>query len=816
VTDLALDFETRSTVDLKATGVYPYAQHPTTDVWCCAWTFGTEAPALWWPGEPLPARIVEHIRAGGRLRAWNAQFERVIWREIMVPRYGAPAPALTQWVCTMAEAAAMALPQGLDACAKALGVAHTKDTEGYNLMLRMSRPRRLTADGTPVWWDAPDKVARLGTYCLNDVVVERDIVRALRRLSTAELAMYHLDQQINDRGFRVDLPLIAGAERVVATATAAADRAIAVLTDGAVSAVSEAGRLAAWVRAQGVETPGVAKKDLRTLLEDDATPPVVREALTLRAEVGRSSTAKLGRMRESASADGRVRGTLRYHGASTGRWSGKLVQPQNFPRGEVGHVEALIPLVLAGDHDAVSAFAPPVVVVSSLLRACITATEGHRLIAGDFSAIEARVLNWLAGQEDVLARFGAYDAGDKLQDPYVQNAARLYGIPAEQVQKFPHRQTGKFQELGCFGPDTLVLTARGPVPIVLVTDTDMLWDGERFVSHSGVVDQGEKEVVQWQGVAVTPDHRVLTREGIWRPVAFLAQDANTRHRDSANAMGALSWSAYCTALGVESAPSWRSAIAAPPPAAWTSTTLRSAGKSRTYDIAFAGPRNRYTILTSAGALVVHNCGYGMGAKKAVTAAKDVYGLTITAEEAEAIVGAYRASHDRVVDFWYETERACKEATEAPGVVRRFGHRGRVRAVAQGAYLYVVLPSGRPLCYAAPRVVLAATPWGEEREQLEVSGVDPMTKQWGRLRLYGGLLVENIVQAVSRDLMADRMAALEAEGYPVVLTVHDEVVCDVARGIGTLEGFAATLRHTPTWAAGCPVAVDVWEGFRYRK
>lgn len=654
----SIDFETRSPVDLKKTGVYPYAAHPHTDLWCFAWAFDDEPTAIWHPTLPFPERLAAHVTAGGTLRAWNAQFERIIWRDILTPRYGAPLPTMAQWVCTMAEAAAMALPQGLDQCATALRLPFGKDQTGYGEMLRMARPRSLRPDGTPVWWDVPERKARLYAYCQQDVDVERAAAKCLRRLSEGERAVYLLDQTINDRGLRIDRPLIDACEALVAEGTRRADAAVHDITNGAVAGVHESKRFAEWVRGQGVEIAGVAKAAVRDAFADDTLPERVRVALVHRAEAGRSSVAKLTRMLQCAGADDRIRGLLRYHGASTGRWSGKLVQPQNFPRGEIENVEALIPLIQTGDYDAVESFAAPIPAVSSLLRACLIAAPGMTFTAGDFSAIEARVLNWFAGQHDMLGHFRAYDAGDKARDPYVQNAMRLYRLPFEAIQKYPHRQTGKFQELGC--------------------------------------------------------------------------------------------------------------------------------------------------------------GYGMGAKKAVTAAKDVYGLEITPEQADEIVTGYRDSHAAVVTAWYATERACLAAVRSPGEVIPFGEHGRVKAVVAGAYLYLILPSKRTLCYAAPREVEAPTPWGEVKPTLEIAGVDPYSKQWGRIRLYGGLLVENIVQAISRDIMADRMLALEAAGYHNVLTVHDEVVTETAEDFGSEAEFAAILRTAPAWASDCPIAVECWRGPRYRK
>lgn len=644
-------------MDLRTTGVYPYAQHKDTDIWCMAWAFDDEEPVIWVPGEHLPPRIIEHIQAGGELRAWNAQFERVIWNEIMRKRYFNIPVHISQWVCTAAEAAAMALPRSLDQAAIVLNIGQKKDKGGYELMMRMTRPRRTEDDGTPVWWDVDERKQRLFAYCIQDVRVERAIKPALRRLTPHEREVYLLDQRMNDKGVRIDRELIVAAQNIACEGTDRADAVIAELTGGQVAKVTSVAGLTQWVRAQGVETASVAKAAVRELLDGDLSPEV-RRVLEVRAEAGRSSLAKLGSMLEVACTDDRARGLLMYHGASTGRWTGKLIQPQNFPKGEVADIESYIPAVLAGSYDSIDILAAPTVVVSSMLRSMLVADLGHDLIAADFSAIEARVLNWLAGQTDMIENFRAYDAGDKARDPYIINAMRLYNIPFAEVKKMPHRHTGKFQELGC--------------------------------------------------------------------------------------------------------------------------------------------------------------GYGMGAKKAVTAAKAVYQLEITDKQAKEIVDNYRSTHKDVVDFWYATERACLTAIEQPGQAQTFGAGGLLKAVVAGAYLYLILPSGRPLCYAAPRVVDALTPWGAMKLTMEFSGMDSFTRQWGRLRAYGGLLVENIVQAVSRDLMADAMLRLDAAGYTPVLSVHDEVLSEVPMNFGSVAEFETLMSERPTWANNCPIAVEGWRGARYRK
>ena len=185
------------------------------------------------------------------------------------------------------------------------------------------------------------------------------------------------------------------------------------------------------------------KDTLRDLLEDNGLPEDVRRALEIRRDSGKTSTAKLTAMEHAACEDDRARGLLLYHGASTGRWSGKLIQPQNFPRPSVKNIESYIPDVLNEDYDSLDIDNPPIVVVSSMLRSMLCAAPGHRFMSGDFAQIEARVLAWIAGQNDLL---DAFRRGAKV---YEEMAAFIYGVPVEEIENpSERRQVGKNSILG--------------------------------------------------------------------------------------------------------------------------------------------------------------------------------------------------------------------------------------------------------------------------------------------------------------------------------------------------------------------------------
>lgn len=437
---LHIDFETYSACDLKAAGLDNYATDPTTGVHCMAWAFDDEPVAVigpssrWWP--QLPDLVSAHVASGGTVVAHNAAFELAIWNNVCVPRFGWPKLKPEQMRCTMAQAYAMSLPGSLDKAAAAAGITEQKDMAGARVMMQLARPK---LDGT--FWtpeEAPEKFKKLYDYCKQDVEVERQLDARLMKLSPAEQALWVLDYKINQRGIRVDLQSIETAIKLVESEKARLDAEMLRVTGGVVGKCTEVQLLIKWIRSLGVELPGVAKADVLDALSGNL-PPAARSALELRKEAAKSSTAKLIAMRERASTDSRVRGTLQYHGASTGRWAGRGIQVQNFPRPRPGikpaHVSTMIGMF--DKRDLLNmCFGPVMDALADCLRGMITAGPGKHLVAMDFSAIEARVLAWLAGQESVLKIFRTHG---KI---YEHAAAGIYGKHIDEVNK-DERQIGK-------------------------------------------------------------------------------------------------------------------------------------------------------------------------------------------------------------------------------------------------------------------------------------------------------------------------------------------------------------------------------------
>jgi DNA polymerase len=249
--------------------------------------------------------------------------------------------------CTQARALAIHLPADLDTLARVLGVTNLKDKEGHALMLQMAKPRKPTkacpalADGSLLWWDDPERQHRLGLYCQQDVAAETDVDDKLPPLSREERALWELDQRINDRGVALDVPSIERCVAVLEVAQQRANARLAALTDGEVAKCTEAAKLVGWLQRRGIPADSIAKDEHAGLLAwaDMLGDDVAMEVIRIRAENGKSSTAKFDTMLKVKSADDRARGQLRYHQAHTGRWASAGIQVHNLK--QIGEDEDL-------------------------------------------------------------------------------------------------------------------------------------------------------------------------------------------------------------------------------------------------------------------------------------------------------------------------------------------------------------------------------------------------------------------------------------------------------------------------------------------
>lgn len=456
-----LDFETRSATDLKKSGVYRYCEDTTTGVWGFAWRIGDGRVYQWRQGYPDPTELLQHVANGGVVVAHNAGFERTVWNVVMArthPHW--PKLFIKQQDCTQARAAAVSHPQGLDALCQALETSQKKDREGSALMIKMSRPRSFRPDGTIQWWDSPENIDRLMAYCVRDVLTECEVDKMIPQLTARERAVWEMDQEINDRGIHLDVVSARRAAELVELAKKQADKEMRVLTSRAVPKCSNDKHIVEWIKSRGIECTTVrkdAQEDIM-LLASSKNDALVKEVIELRADSKKTSTAKYAAMLKCICVDDLVRGLLAYHGAGPGRWAGRLLQPQNFPRLDYSSEGFIINWVHELFHDSgltaleiyeliacVHGGSSVLRILSRALRSMINAAPNCILVGGDLSNIEGRVNSWVAGETWKNEAFRAYDEkrGPDLYNLLYANTFRVLLADVDKAM----RQIGKVMEL---------------------------------------------------------------------------------------------------------------------------------------------------------------------------------------------------------------------------------------------------------------------------------------------------------------------------------------------------------------------------------
>jgi DNA polymerase bacteriophage-type len=441
---LHIDLETRSTLDLKKVGVYVYAAHPTTEIITVAWALDDEPVwATRLDDGQRPTDLMEALADPSvTVCAHNAGFERVMIERLAGPRDDWPVPTLDRWDCTAARAARQALPRSLDGAAKAMHLDVRKDEAGHRRMLQMSKPRFIREDGSVVWWEDDARFDELLAYNARDVEVERALDRVLYPLPDDERAMWQLTEIINDRGVPVDLEFVRNAQEAARLFQRECDLRIHSLTGGAVTGVKDLRSMKAWLG--GIDT--LDKAALSEMLKGSSWTPAQREVLEIRQAAGKSSNAKLDAFLQRADADGRVRGNLVWHRASTGRYAGAGVQLQNLPRpGKGDGEEEFYRDVIELPYDQLFEKYPDFLTkLSGSLRGAVSthALSACLLYRADYAAVEARGVAWLARSQKLLDAFlsGA--------DVYKVMASLIFKKPVAEVSD-DERFIGKQVVLGC-------------------------------------------------------------------------------------------------------------------------------------------------------------------------------------------------------------------------------------------------------------------------------------------------------------------------------------------------------------------------------
>ncbi len=435
---ISFDFETKSYADLKKVGAWAYSEDPTTDAICYA--YGTDDRTIRGCIDmSMPSDLKSDVKNGYLVEAHNVAFERSIWANVMVPKYGWVMPDDEQWRDSMATAAYYALPMALDRLSRVLGF-EGKNPAGTRLISKYSKLHLKTAKT-----EIPEDDLKLFVeYCVDDVKLEQAVSDYLGDLPERELPVFQLDQKINVRGIYLDVEGINAATEIV-------DQRSADLVEEFVGLTglkpTQRDKVKDWFEAEGLVLENMQADYLRELMDVGTVPPgPARRALEIRLAINKASTKKLDAMSRQLGVDHRARFQTRYHGASTGRWTGSGFQPLNLNRGYEGvDPDQLVRDIMYRDASWLDAiYGDAMDAVAKASRHWIQAAPGNKIVAGDFSSIEAIILACLAGED---WKVKAFKDGVKI---YEYMADKIYGHPAGTVTKKTHpaeRQDGKTGEL---------------------------------------------------------------------------------------------------------------------------------------------------------------------------------------------------------------------------------------------------------------------------------------------------------------------------------------------------------------------------------
>lgn len=650
-----IDLESFSTTDIRKTGAHKYAECDSTLIMCFAVLLDNGEPILWKEDDPLPPELIQWAADPAvTFVAHNAPFEIAMFNGTPGKKIGFPFIPVDRWICTAVKARVHALPGSLEQACKKAGVKVGKDMGGHAVMMKLARKRKPSQSNSNIRWTPetkPEDFQKLYEYCESDILATRALDYKLNDITKPEQKLWELDCAINDRGIQVD---IAAVKRIINVREVYKEDLEAECVKICGTRSSGRDRVMKWAAEQNFPLLEYTKGYLAQVLENQGPPEDVRRVLEIRLQSGKISTKKYDALDLATSLDYRLRGTLMFHGAQTGRWAGKIFQPHNMARGSLSDPSQAIDDLMSLDYEAVKLLYGDIMeMISSCIRGMVIAADGKELTVTDYAAIEARVIQWLAGDMEACAVFAAG------KDMYKEMATAIFGCTYEEVTK-----------------------------------------EQRFVGKTAVLGLGYQ-----MG---------------WRRFLEQCHDFGATYVDEL--------------------------------------------------------------------------------------------LAITA------VNTFRNKFYRIKRLWRRIENVAKDAIDHQG--EWLSVNKHIRFGYNGVWLIMQLPSGRYIYYLNPAVENRkfTSHDGTEywREVLEYSGIDTKTRQFTRTSTFGGRLVENAVQAIARDIMCDAITRLEASGYPVVLHVHDEIVCETP--IGTLP--AAEMERImcvrPEWGADIPIGAEGFTAQRYKK
>lgn len=680
---LWFDSETWSSVPIRrGTDVY------LDNAKCTVGSFAfNESPVMVWDrmrGEQMPPNLKDALLDPRyTIFCHNVFFDRAVLRKCL----GLDIP-IGRFHCTYAQALAHGLPGALGSLCDVLGVPaeHAKDHDGMRLIRLFCGPKPCEPDRYPEDWE------KFLDYAGKDIDAMRECYRRMPNWNYKgdEKHLWEQDQEINNRGFAIDLQFARRAVETLQNNKEAMADATLQATGGVVTAATQRDKMLMYIcEVEGCFLPDLKAATIDAALEDESLEESTKHLLRLRRESSKSSTSKYKRLLDSVGAEGRLRGTLQYSGASrTARWAGRIFQPQNLPRPTMlvddkdgsdpnCEIRTCIELIRDGRPMLVRIFASIAEACSNGIRGLIVAKPDHKLVVADYSAIEGRVLAWVAGED---WKVKAFREG---QDLYKLIYSKAFGIPLKDVAKH-QRQMGKVMELA--------LGYAGGVGAFVNMATAYSMDLDKMAEN------------------VIADEKT-------------------------------------TALATK---------------AWEYALERSikTGRDETFGLAMK-----------------------------------------TYIACDILKIMYRRANPAIAKFWYMLEAAARN------VITNKKHEqvGPIMfdCSTDGNWMRIKLPSGRYLCYAKPRL----------HNDGSISYMSWRNKKWSRTKTYGGKFAENIVQAISRDLLG--WALLNTRN--VVLHIHDEIIVEVPKngGYGLAELVKAMTKNPP-WARGLPLNAEGFEGERYEK
>lgn len=466
---LAIDIETYSSKDLRSSGVFSYTESDDFEILLFGYAFG-DAPVQiidLAQGEEIPTEIIDALTNPSVIKtAFNTQFERTC----LSKHLGKPMPP-EQWRCSMAHSLSLGLPGNLKGVAETLRLEDKKMDEGKALIRYFSIPCKATKANGGRTRNLPehdkDKWKLFKEYCKQDVEVERSIRKKIDAfpMTESELQLWFLDQRINDLGVKVDRKLVENAIECDKLHQEKLYQEAVELTG--LENPNSPTQIREWLKeTHNTQIDSLAKAKVEELLEEDIHPDA-RRLLELRQDMSKTSVKKYEAMERSMCKDTRVRGLLQFYGAATGRWAGRLVQVQNLPRNSMQALDLARNLLLEKNYEALDLFFDSVPdVLSQLIRTAFIPSKESRFIVSDFSAIEARVIAWLAGEK---WRIDVFNSHGKI---YEASASQMFGVPIEEITKESElRRKGKISELALgYQGSVGALKAMGAIDMGLTED----------------------------------------------------------------------------------------------------------------------------------------------------------------------------------------------------------------------------------------------------------------------------------------------------------------------------------------------------------